>query len=312
MAYYTEEQIEVARSIDLLTYLQTYEPTELVHIRGDTYCTREHDSLKISNGKWYWWSRGFGASSALDYLIKVQGMKFTEAMKILTDGAKAPSFYTKMESDSRIVENKRLLLPERSETTREIARYLTGRGIDKDLIEACIYRDVLFESLPYHNCVFIGRDQEGVARYACYRSTNDLKMMGDLAGSDKRYSFRTNSEGNDLHVFESPIDLLSYMTLMNMKTGRWLAEPMLSLGGVYKPSGDPSKRRLPVALQNMLENHPEVTTVHLHLDNDTAGRAAACNIEDQLNNRYNVRLEFPPRGKDCNNYLMYMRRYQFS
>ena len=137
-------------------------------------------------------------------------------------------------------------------------------------------------------------------------------MMGDLAGSDKRYSFRTNVEGNDLHVFESPIDLLSYMTLMNIKTGRWLAEPILSLGGVYKPSSDPSKRRLPVALQNMLENHPEVTTVHLHLDNDTAGRAAACNIEDQLKNRYNVRLEFPPRGKDCNDYLMSMRKHQFS
>jgi hypothetical protein len=169
---------------------------------------------------------------------------------------------------------------------------------------------VLYETEIYHNCVFIGHDEKGIARYGCYRSTNDIRMMGDLAGSDKRYSFRTNSEGNDLHVFESPIDLLSYMTLMNMKTGRWLAEPMLSLGGVYKPSSDPSKRRLPVALQNMLENHPEVTTIHLHLDNDTAGRAAACNIEDQLKDRYNVRLKFPPRGKDCNDYLMYMRKCQ--
>ena len=52
MQYYCNEEIERARSIDLLTYLQTYEPTELVHVRGDTYCTREHDSLKISNGKW--------------------------------------------------------------------------------------------------------------------------------------------------------------------------------------------------------------------------------------------------------------------
>ena len=48
--FYSEEQISKARSIDLLTYLQTYEPTELVHVRGNTYCTREHDSLKISNG----------------------------------------------------------------------------------------------------------------------------------------------------------------------------------------------------------------------------------------------------------------------
>lgn len=74
MAYYTKEQIEQARQIDLLTYLQRYEPTELVHIRGDSYCTRGHDSLKISNGKWYWWSRGFGGASALDYLMKVRGL----------------------------------------------------------------------------------------------------------------------------------------------------------------------------------------------------------------------------------------------
>ena len=63
---------------------------------------------------------------------------------------------------------------------------------------------------------------------------------------------------------------------------------------------------------DMLENHPEVTTIHLHLDNDTAGRAAACNIEDQLKNRYNVRLEFPPRGKDFNDYLMHMRKQKYS
>ena len=87
MPYYTEEQIKAARSIDLLTYLQTYEPTELIHVRGNTYCTREHDSLKISSdGRWYWWSRGFGGYSALDYLIKVKGMQFMDAMKILSDG----------------------------------------------------------------------------------------------------------------------------------------------------------------------------------------------------------------------------------
>ncbi len=85
MPYYTEKQIDQARSIDLMTYLQSFEPTELVHVRGNTYCTREHDSLKISNGKWMWWSRGFGGNSALDYLIKVKGMSFMDAMKLLTN-----------------------------------------------------------------------------------------------------------------------------------------------------------------------------------------------------------------------------------
>ena len=61
--------IEQARQLDLLTYLQHYEPSNLRRVAGNVYCTREHDSLKISNGKWYWWSRGFGGVSALDYLI---------------------------------------------------------------------------------------------------------------------------------------------------------------------------------------------------------------------------------------------------
>ena len=276
MPYYSEEQIKKARSIDLLTYLQTYEPTELVKLKGDIYCTREHDSLKISNGKWYWWSQGFGGVSALDYLTKVQGLSFMDAMKKLVDDE--PNLH---KSDTKVCRkpvhdaDKRLLLPDRSETNEKITKYLAGRGISKGLIEACIRKGVLFESLPYHNCVFVGVDQNGTARYACYRSTNDQKIMGDVAGSDKRFSFRTNAKGRKLHVFECPIDLLSYITLIKMQTGKWLSEPMLSLGGVYVPNKDPSRCKLPVALQNMLQDHPEVRSIALHLDNDAAGSSGS-------------------------------------
>ena len=305
MSYYTEEQIKKARSMDLLTYLQTYEPTELVHIRGNVYCTREHDSLKISNGKWMWWSRGFGGTSALDYLVKVKGMQFTDAMKILIDNSEdfqnvTPKICSK---DNRNAERK-LLLPEKSETNREVIKYLTGRGIDRDLIDACIHRGVLFESLPYHNCVFVGFDEHGIAKYASYRSTNELRLMGEAAGSDKRYSFRTNADGRNLHVFESAIDLLSYMTVIHEQTGRWIADPMISLGGVYAPGSDKTICKLPVALENMLQNHPEVETISLHLDNDFAGRSATENISLQLRCNYKTIDEPPPVGKDYNDYLM--------
>lgn len=307
MSYYSEEQIKKARSIDLLTYLQTYEPTELVKLKGNTYCTREHDSLKISNGKWYWWSQGFGGVSALDYLTKVQGLSFMDAMKkLIDDEQNLHHSDKKMSRKPEHNADKRLLLPDRAETNEKITTYLTGRGISKDLIEACIRKGVLFESLPYHNCVFVGVDQNGTARYACYRSTNDQKIMGDAAGSDKRFSFRTNAKGRKLHVFECPIDLLSYLTLTKMQTGKWLSEPMLSLGGVYEPNKDPSKRKLPVALQNMLQDHPEVTSIALHLDNDTAGKSAAWAIEGILRDKYNVSYEPPPWGKDYNEYLMYL------
>ena len=68
MPYIPPEVVEQARQIDLLTYLQSCEPQELVRISGNNYTTRTHDSLKISNGKWMWWSQRIGGYNALDYL----------------------------------------------------------------------------------------------------------------------------------------------------------------------------------------------------------------------------------------------------
>ena len=309
MPYYTEEQIMKVRSIDLLTYLHKYEPTELVHVRGNTYCTREHDSLKISNGKWMWWSRGFGGTSALDYLIKVKGLQFMDAMKILNDDNElALNNALVLGERSQNKGTRKLLLPEKSETNLEIIRYLTGRGIDRDIIKECIDEGLLYESLPYHNCIFLGYDEASKAAYACYRATTGERIMGEAAGSDKKYAFRINRAGNTLHVFESAIDLLSYATIMKMRTGEWRAEPMMSLGGVYAPSTNSGQSKLPIALENMTQNQTQINTIALHLDNDFAGRSAASAITTQLDGRYVIRDEPPPVGKDCNDFLKLMLR----
>lgn len=95
MPYILPEVVEKAREMDLLTYLKSYEPQELVHFGGNTYCTREHDSLKISNGKWCWFSRGIGGYSALDYLIKVKEMPFMQAVEtIMGNVAVSPPTFT--------------------------------------------------------------------------------------------------------------------------------------------------------------------------------------------------------------------------
>ena len=75
MAYVAPEVVAEVKQMDLFTYLKNYEPWELKHFSGNTYTTKTHDSLKISNGKWMWWSRGIGGRSALDYLIKVRGIQ---------------------------------------------------------------------------------------------------------------------------------------------------------------------------------------------------------------------------------------------
>lgn len=130
--------------------------------------------------------------------------------------------------------------------------------------------------------------------------------MGEAAGSDKRYSFRINRAGSTLHVFESAIDLLSYSTVMKMRTGEWRAEPMVSLGGVYAPSLNRQQSKLPVALENMTKNQAQINTIALHLDNDYVGKTAAISIAEQLGDRYVIRDEPPPYGKDCNDFLQHM------
>ena len=72
MPYIEPEVIEQARQIDLLTYLRKFEPDNVEEVKGtrNVYRTVDHDSLKMSNGKWFWWSQGFGGYNALDYLIK--------------------------------------------------------------------------------------------------------------------------------------------------------------------------------------------------------------------------------------------------
>ena len=111
MSYVTPEQITKAKEMDLLTYLQLYEPDNLVRFSGETYCTREHDSLKISNGKWHWFSRGVGGRTALDYLIKVREYSFPQAVELLSGRAvlMPPSFHAPKPEPPKV-----FTLPERN------------------------------------------------------------------------------------------------------------------------------------------------------------------------------------------------------
>ncbi len=223
MGYVTKEMIDRAKEMDLLTYLQTYEPQELVHFGGSTYCTREHDSLKISNGKWCWFSRGIGGKTALDYLIKVKELPFTEAVERIVGrvAERSPVFHARAQPEKP----KTLLLPPKSNSSTRVIAYLKSRGIDGGLIEQCIRSGQLYESLPYHNAVFVGMDRNGTPRYACLRGIG-TDFKGEATGSDKRFSFALPATGESrmLCVFESAIDLLSYATMAQAGGLSWRSQ----------------------------------------------------------------------------------------
>ena len=297
------EEIARARKMDLLTYLQYYEPQELVPLGHGNYCTRTHDSLKISNGKWMWFSRGFGGRSALDYLIKVKGYSFIDAVNTINSHK---VIYSPSNSCPQRSRDKKLLLPKKNMDNSRVISYLSGRGIDSEIITYCLDNGLLYESFPYHNAVFVGFDQNKIPRYAAYRATGKEKILGDAAGSDKKYCFKIlNPNSSNLHVFESAIDLLSYATLLKKGGKNWYSESLLSLAGVYSMKKDGSIK-VPSAIEKVLSKDTGIDKIYLHLDNDGAGRLSAMGLKKALEDKYEVYDLPPPRGKDFNDYLQYV------
>ena len=295
--------IEQARQMDLLSYLRAYEPSNLVRVGGNVYCTREHDSLKISNGKWYWWSRGIGGVSALDYLIKVKDYGFVEAVEALT-GLSAewiPPPQTPKKDEPKV-----LLLPTKNKDCNRVIQYLFGRGIDYQLIQDCVADGTIYESADYHNAVFIGKDKSGTPKYAALRSTLGSTFKQDASGSDKRYSFRllTKEPKDTVHLFEAAIDLLSYATYLKCEGKDYRKENLLSLSGVYQPKKELSESKVPIALSTYLKENPQIKTVVLHLDNDKTGRLCTAALKELLQNEYEIVDDPPPVGKDFNDFLL--------
>lgn len=294
----TPEQIEKAKQMDLLTYLQSYEPGNLKKISHDTWCTKEHDSLKISNGKWHWFSRHIGGKTALDYLIKVKGISFIKAVEIITGySAVLPPVFTKIEKP---IEPKELELPQYNEDICEVRRYLKSRGISETVIDYCHENKMLYEDAKYHNCVFLGYDGN-TPKYGAVRSTVS-NFKRDLTGSDKRFSFfiPAESDTGTVHLFESAIDLLSYASLEIRARRNWRRDDLLSLAGVYKTD---KKQDIPLALRTYLERHNGTKAIYLHLDNDEIGRTATKQITEALSSQYTVIDQPPQSGKDFNDYL---------
>ncbi len=301
MPYIPPEVISEAKKIDLLTYLQNYEPQELIRFGGNVYTTRTHGSLKISNGKWYWFSRGIGGRSALDYLIKVRNMSFLDAVQHLAGQAaiQPPAF----SYPAKQAEAKKFTLPSSNRTATHAIDYLSRRGIDHDILSFCLQTGRLYESHPYRNAVFVGLDENGTPRYAALRCEG---FMGEAEGSDKHYSFAIPPQDTSdaAHLFESPIDLLSYATLLKLHGRDWRRDHMLSLSGVYRPKDNAEDTAIPAALERFLENNPHIKTVILRFDNDATGRLAVQTIRAVLPEKYEIISKPPPSGhKDYNDYL---------
>ena len=255
-----------------------------------------------------WWTSGIGGKGALDYLMKVRGMTFIEAVsQIANDESKMKKPFEKPVKKEKI-----LVMPKRAENNKVIVDYLKRRGINDNVISFFIEKGLIYQSVPMNNIVFVGCDENNNPRYAGMRGTDSCRYLGDAAGSNKAFPFRlVNKENTKIHIFEGAIDLLSYATLLDEQGSDFKSQSLVSLSGIYNPAKNMKDSKIPIGLMKTLEANPNVKTIYLHLDNDYAGRRAAKIITEKLNDKYDVRNHFVPVGKDVNDYLCYLKNLPF-
>lgn len=296
-----KDVLEKVRTLSAFDYLRNYAPDLLVKNGRTDYYHRDHDSLHFSNGKWYWWSQGKGGTSALDYLIIVEGYEFKDACNYLSElmnvSAPVTTYYHPKPT-------KPFELPIKDKNNDLVIHYLCEvRKIDKGIVEDFISKGMIYQSANFKNAVFVGYDGNKPA-YAFKRSIfNNFKL--DHAGSNKAFSFNyTNTNSSELHVFEAAIDLLSYMTLLKMDEMDYTEFNYLSLAGTSDKIASKSEADIPIALKAYLERNPNIKTIVFHLDNDEVGIGATSKIISVLNSKYQCIDEHPTSYKDVNDELI--------
>ena len=188
-----QKNIEAARRISVVQYLETYHPGELVRKTDKEYCTKTHSSLVITpaNGLFHWFSQSKGGNNALDYLVKVEGMDFVSAVRLLNEMTPMPvSVQTAKAAPVQQQTSRPFVLPPADRNAEAATAYLMHRGISPKVLRYCVGSGILYQTTRgnYRNCVFVGKDAEGVPRSAFQRCCQG-GFRGDAAGSQKQYGF---------------------------------------------------------------------------------------------------------------------------
>lgn len=175
---------------------------------------------------------------------------------------------------------------------RVFAYLIKQRFIASEVITHFAKQHTLFEDKEYHNAVFVGLDENGVPRQAHKRSTSTFgnSFRQTIEGSDTRYSFAHFGESGKLFVFETPIDMMSFLTLYPKD---WQKHSYIAMNGVYEN-----------AVLTALKNHANLSEIVLCVDNDEGGIEAVDRLKDILaENGYTDVKRLAPKYKDWNEVL---------
>lgn len=306
-SFVTKEEIQKAKDADLVELIRRC-GYEVVNKGPHAHCLSEHDSFVITNNRWIWNKENIGGST-IDFAMHYpdrNGRNFNEAVRFVnqtmyglnkTYPDRERHIPSSLPTEPAV--DKDLILPKRFTNNNRVLAYLNKtRGIDVDIISHVVRSKKLYESSEGHNCVFVGYDNEGVARYGFNRGTfSDKKYARDCPGSSKDYGFVMKGTNDRVFVFESPIDAMSHATIFKLDNKPVFQDSRLSLGGVAGNS-----------LMQYLKDNPKIKRVVFCLDNDETGRNATVRLRHQLSAEFKDRHfevdTSTPRKKDFNEDLL--------
>lgn len=263
--YFSDEQKLRANSVDLEEYLSR-RGEKLVRSGPEKRLTSDH-SITVRGNEWFDHASGVErGGQAVSFLMYHYDMSYVEAVTELLGGEQGRG-YPEAAPKEEPVRAPFELPPKGGTMKRAYAYLLKNRLIDRSVLNAFVRRKLIYESCEksrdktreYHNAVFVGYDERGVARHAHKKGlyTQGPSFRHNVESSDPRYSFHYTGTSGRLFVFEAPIDLLSFVSLHQRD---WWQHSYVALCGTAEH-----------AMLWMLEQNPQIREVALCLDHDEAG-----------------------------------------
>lgn len=273
--HFTDEQKLRANSVDLVDFLQRQGEKLLPSGREKRLVSDK--SITVRGNEWYDHANEQGGF-AIDFVQEFYDVSFPEAVTKLLGGEQGVS-YQPTAQKTKVPSKAFELPPAHTDMRRAYAYLMKSRFIDRDVLTYFAKAKLIYEDSEHHNAVFVGTDENGVARHAHKKSTNTLgeNFRINVEGSNPAYSFHhtgqclSGSTSNRLYVFEAPIDMLSFLSL---HPKNWEQHSFVCLCGLSEH-----------AMMKMLEQNPQLDHVVLCLDQDAAGIEAAEKFYDIISDK---------------------------
>lgn len=293
---YTEDERNRALEVSLTSLAASMGYTPIR--QGNNFILKEMDSLVIYNDcSWNRWS-GKGTikgGTQIDFLLEFGNVATVpeaihQLLSFKGEHVQSPVISHDRESSGR----KEFALPPKNKNYKRLFAYLIKtRGLSAEVVQDFVHQNLIYEDSVHHNIVYCGRDPEGEVRYAGLRGTADIygkKFKMDVPGNDKNYGVNiVNPASDEVKVFESVIDCMSYIDMTGDRTSNKLVLGMVA--------DNP--------LEQFLKDYSHIKKISLCLDNDPAGQQATIRLGAKYENQgYDVSVEIPFGGKDWNEVLL--------